>query len=55
MVVVIVPAAAQAVSWNASAGIGRIAIVAIGRIAIAATGALAIGAIGGEFAFRGEM
>ena len=48
-----VPVAASAVSWDASAVIGRIVVAAAGGIA--AAGALAFHALGGRFATRGEM
>ena len=49
MMVVRVPVAAQAVSWDASAVIGRIVVAAAGGIA--ATGAPAFHAIGGSVQF----
>ena len=47
-----VPVAASAVSWDASAVIGRIVVAAAGDIA--AAGALAFHALGGKLATRGE-
>ena len=51
--VVRVPVAAQAVSWDASAVIGRIVAAAAGGVA--AAGALAFHAIGGSAQFGVEM